>query len=330
MWKQKDHGLSKPKWVELLPSHLRPDGKRIRELEKLRTKFTIPHDLFSLRILSSSVTTRRVQKQCLEDFRIRNPEVSERELFRMVLISRIQAPAPESPGYSGMTEEKIDEVMRSINSFDELCSYIIALDEQEPSLPDSLDIGKRMDEILSQEETEKKALSENLIRLLENTYYSLKNKYPDRDEHWYLANTWLSRYGSTKQAKQKGSKLTQFIAYKDTHQFSILEPPKSIRGLVLFLVYKELGEQQALHCTSEFNLIIEPVMKIRADNLLLDKYKEKNPRTWEENRIEDNTSFSLYWFFKGLEFERDNPERANKILERAEKLWEENEKKNNT
>jgi len=71
-------------------------------------------------------------------------------------------------------------------------------------------------------------------------------------------------------------------------------------------------------------------MKIRADNLFLDKYKEKNPRTWEENQIEDNTSFSLYWFFKGLEFERDNPERANKILERAEKLWEENEKKNNT
>ena len=280
-----------------------------------------------MRVLGSPATTRKVQKRCLEGFRVRNPGASEKELFRMVLISRIEAPPLESPGYSGMTEEKIDEAMRSINSFDELCDYIIALDEQETASPDPFGIGKRMDEMLAQEKIDKKAPSENLIKLMENTYYGLRKKYSDRDEHWYLANTWLSRYGSTKQSKQKGPKLTQFIAYKDTHQFSILEPPKSIRGLALFLVYKELGERQSLYYNSEFNLIMEPVMKIKAENLFLDKYKEKNHWTWERNQVKDDSPFSLYWFFRGLEFEKDYPEKAKELMERAEKSWEEDERR---
>jgi len=322
-----NHVLSKPKWAESLSSDLRPDKKRIREIEKLRIKFGIAHELFSMRVLGSPATTRKVQKHCLGDFRVSNPGASEKELFRMILISRIQAPPLESPGYSGMTEEKIDEAMRSISSFDELCDYIIALDEQEPPSPDPFGIGKRIDEILAQEEMDKKAPSENLIKSLEDTYYGLRKKHPGRDEHWYLANTWLGRYGSTKQSRQKGPKLTQFIAYKDTHLYSILEPPKSMRGLALFLVYKELGEQQALHYASEFNLILEPVMKIKAENLFLDKYREKNPWTWERNQVEDDSSLNLYWFFRGLEFERDNPEKAKKLMERAEKRWEEDEKR---
>jgi len=173
----------------------------------------------------------------------------------------------------------------------------------------------------------KKAPSEDLIKSLEDIYYGLRKKHPGRDEHWYLANTWLSRYGSTKQSRQKGPKLTQFIAYQNTHLYSILEPPKSIRGLVLFLVYKELGEEQALYYNSEFNVVMEPVMKTKAEKLFLDKYKEKNPWTWGKNQIKDDSPFSLYWFIKGLEFEQDNPEKAKKLMERAEKRWEEDEKR---
>lgn len=67
----------------------------------------------------------------------------------MVLISRIQAP----PSFE-MTEEEIDQAMKNINSFDDLCDYIVRLDEQEPALPDPLGIGKRIDEILAQEEVD--------------------------------------------------------------------------------------------------------------------------------------------------------------------------------
>ena len=254
--------------------------------------------------------------------RIQNPGISEKELLKMVLISRMQS--SEIHGYPGMTEQEIDQAMESINSFDELCDYIIALDEQKPSFPDPLGIGKRIDAILAQEE---KALAENLIKSLEQTYFDLRKRHPDRDEHWLLANTWLKRYGSAKEARQKGSELMKFIAYKDTHLFSILEPPKSIRGLALFLVYKELGQQQAIHYSSEYSQIMEPIIKSRERHVFLDKYKERNRRTWTDNQVKDTSPYSLYWFLKGLEFEQERPEEAEKLWNEAEKLWNEIEKR---
>lgn len=139
--------LFKPNWVKILLLDLRPDKKRVEELEKLRVEFAIPHEALAMRVMSSPVTTRKVQRKCLETLRIQNPRKSERELFKMVLISRIQAP----PSFE-MTEPEIDEAMKNINSFDELCDYIITLDEQESAFPDPLGIGKRIDEILALEE----------------------------------------------------------------------------------------------------------------------------------------------------------------------------------
>ena len=60
----------------------------------------------------------------------------------MVLISRIG---------TEMTVKEIDKAMKSINSFNELCDYIITLEGQEPSFPDPFGIGKVIDEILAQE-----------------------------------------------------------------------------------------------------------------------------------------------------------------------------------
>ena len=267
--------------------------------------------------MSSPATTVKVQRQCLENFRMQNPEVSEKKLFRMVLISRIQT--REVCGFRGMTNHKIDEAMKDINSFDELCGYIISIDEQEPAFPDPLGIGKQIDEILAQEEVEKKAPAENLIKSLEQTYFDLRKNHPDWDEHSFLANTWLKRYGSTEQAKQKGTELMTFISYKDTYQFAILDSPKSIRGLALFLVYKELGEELAIFYVSEFDLIMESIIKSKEQRTFLDKYKEKNPRTWKENQVENESPYSLYWFLKVLEFEQEHPEEAEKLVKEIEK-----------
>jgi len=187
--------LFKPKWVKLLPPDLRPDKKRISELEKLRVAFDIPHEALALRVTSSPAITRRVERNCLEIFRIQNPQATEEELLRMVLVSRMQRP----PAIE-MTEQEIDKAMESINSFDDLCDYIVK-SEEEYSFPDPLGIGKRIDEILAQEEVDKKAPAQNLITILEATYSQLREKKPDRDEHWFLANTWLIRYVSSKQAK---------------------------------------------------------------------------------------------------------------------------------
>lgn len=166
------------------------------------------------------------------------------------------------------------------------------------------------------EELDKEGHAENLVKSLEQIYFDLRENHPDQDEHWFLANTWLKRYGSTGEAKQKGAAWAKFVAYRDTHQFSILEPPESIRGLALSLVYKELGEEQASRYESEFFQIMEPIVKSKADGVFFDKYKQRNPLTWEEFQAEDKSNYSLYWFFRGLELE---PERDEEI----EEAWDE-------
>ena len=135
----------RPEWFNLLPSHLRP-GKKwvIGELEKLRVECGIPHDALTMRIMSSPATTRKVQRQMLREFRNLNPEAPKKELLKMVLISRIT-----SPPSIDITEQEIDQAMENINSLDDLCDYIIALDEKEPSFPDTFGIGKQIDEILA-------------------------------------------------------------------------------------------------------------------------------------------------------------------------------------
>jgi len=152
--------LFKPKWFNLLPSNLRPDKKRISELEKLRRAFNLPHEVLATGIMSSPETTRKVQRQMLREFRNLNSEAPEKELLRMVLISRIT-----SPPSIDMTEQEMDQAMENINSLDDLCDYIIELDELDEkekgsSFPDISGIGKKIDKILAQEEVEKKAPEE--------------------------------------------------------------------------------------------------------------------------------------------------------------------------
>jgi len=144
--------LFKPKWFNLLPLNLRPDKKRISELEKLRRAFNLSHEVLATGITSSPETTRKVQRQMLKKFRNINPEAPEKELLKMVLISRIT-----SPPSIDMTEQEMDQAMENINSFDELCDYIIALDEKESLFPDISGIGEKIDKILAQEEIERKA-----------------------------------------------------------------------------------------------------------------------------------------------------------------------------
>lgn len=142
---------------------------------------------------------------------------------------------------------------------------------------------------------------EDLIQLLENTYARLREQNPDRDEHWLLANIWLARYGSSKQAKKEGAYWARFTAYKDTLEFSILRTPKSIKALALFLVYKELGEDAAAQYAMEYDQLYEKIYTCKNNHTFVDEYKKRNPQTWSENLIKDDSPYSLYWLFRGLE-----------------------------
>lgn len=163
--------------------------------------------------------------------------------------------------------------------------------------------------------------NKTLIHSLEQIYNDLRDKNHDKDEHWLLANVWLMRYRNRPEAKEKGKKLMRFIAYKDTFSFSMLDTPKSIRGLALFLVYKELGEQEAVDGAEEFAQIMESVQKIEGGDRLMNEYKQKNPFTWDEIQAEkDESVYGLYGFLKAADHLNKNPEEQKRVMKEIENL----------
>lgn len=156
------------------------------------------------------------------------------------------------------------------------------------------------------EKSENKMPAEDLIKSLEQAYSGLRQKHTDRDEHWFLANTWMEKYGSGEEAEEKGAEWARFTAYKETFEYAILEPPESIRALALILVFRERGEEEAKQYESEFFRLMEPVVKSKENRVFIDEYKERNPLTWKEVQVVDDSPYSLYWFFRGLELEQEH------------------------
>ena len=160
----------KPNWIKILPDYMRPDNNKIEQLEKVREKFNIPHETFAMRIAGSPVTTKKVQKYFLEEYRRQAPNASEKELWMMVLASRVDTYKNKiltDISVGNITQEeaanKFDEltaivdkyevIIEKINSFKELCDYIIFLDEKiigetYPSFG-PVEIGNTIDTILA-------------------------------------------------------------------------------------------------------------------------------------------------------------------------------------
>lgn len=137
----------KPQWARTLPDYMRPSSSVIAKLERLRKELDIPHDIFAAQVASGSVMTRRIQKHFLEDLRRQLPNSTEKELWVMVLASRVDTYknmilADISTGdlnsesakdkFDQLTSivQKYEDTVGKMRSFDELCDYIISLDEE--------------------------------------------------------------------------------------------------------------------------------------------------------------------------------------------------------
>lgn len=161
----------KPRWLKLLPQYMWPDDDKVKKIENLRKEFDIPGELIAMRTGSSRATTIKVQKHFLEEYRIKYPNLSEKELWACVLASRIDTYKQKiyEDGSTGAINEKeaknkLDKLIsitekaikitESINSFEELCDYIVSLDEKftwnNYSTHDPFDIGEMIDKILEE------------------------------------------------------------------------------------------------------------------------------------------------------------------------------------
>ena len=169
---------------------------------------------------------------------------------------------------------------------------------------------------------------EKIIQSVEKIYWQLKKDFPNMDEHWYLANTWLKRYGPTEAAKEKGKGLMNFLSYQDTSSFSILDSPKSIRALALFLLYKE-GFKEAKKYVYEFKKITQESRKYEENNTSFPIYKQKNPKTYAKAQIKNDPDFEgtpmhldLHGYIKAFEYHYKNPEKAKEDMRHLSKLMD--------
>ncbi|PKL47263.1 MAG: hypothetical protein CVV39_06020 [Planctomycetes bacterium HGW-Planctomycetes-1] len=142
-------GLFDPKiwWFEQLPSNLRPNESKVKELEKLRSHaifhiFPLPNDMFTEIILSSRWVVHRVQENVYMRAKEKMPDASEKELLETVFRSRL---FPQNPAGLEMTEEEFDKEMRNINSLNDLIQYFVQRDKEISRFcRDIFGIGKRI------------------------------------------------------------------------------------------------------------------------------------------------------------------------------------------
>jgi hypothetical protein len=126
-----------------------------------------------------------------------------------------------------------------------------------------------------------KALAEDIIKANEKTYWKVREERPGEDEHFYLATTLLRRFEARKKLGQDLGLLNDkenlnLVTNSETMSFSVLDPPKSIRALALYIVYKEVPSE-AYRYEEECNRIMEPVMKMEENGTFMDLYRKKNP-----------------------------------------------------
>ncbi len=125
-----------PKWIKLLPTHLKPNKRQIWELEDIRAMFGISNKLFAKFILTLPTAVREEIRYRFEYLRTLNPEKSDKELCIMILLTLFSDP------------NRLSQAFNSINTLDDLCNYITTLTEYPP---DPWGVMKEMDKILAQE-----------------------------------------------------------------------------------------------------------------------------------------------------------------------------------
>ncbi len=104
------------------------------KLEELRASLQMRDELFMMSLASSPWAVVRSQEAILESLRQQIPDADERKLWTAVLLSRLEiklkSPAPWDPPPDEIRRrmDNIQDVMRSVNSWEEVLHYILSMD----------------------------------------------------------------------------------------------------------------------------------------------------------------------------------------------------------
>jgi len=107
----------------------------------------------------SQWTVKRTQRFCLEQNKKQMPNASEQELWKAVLLSRLQtklmSPPETDPFAKPLSQEEIlsrieniDNIVSGFKSFDDVLDYIITMDEEENRFNDPSGIQDELNNLL--------------------------------------------------------------------------------------------------------------------------------------------------------------------------------------
>jgi hypothetical protein len=126
--------LFAPAWLKMLggvESIL--TTKQIRELERLRKEYGIPHDLYSLGVAASSELGKIIIRRDYKNFKMLHPNLSEKQILTALLQHENQT-MEQSGSTEVMTEDQIAQAMAGINSIDDYCNFVVELEHREQPL----------------------------------------------------------------------------------------------------------------------------------------------------------------------------------------------------
>jgi len=145
---KEDPMLSTPEWYKMLPEGFKPiEEDKIKALEKIRIKTRTSHENCVLSILSTPWAVERAQYASLEVAKRTYPKFSERDLWRRVLVARLQtftysvSEGVETHEYSKLSPKEllqrieklamnIDLILKDFNSFSALVTFTICIEEE--------------------------------------------------------------------------------------------------------------------------------------------------------------------------------------------------------
>ncbi len=127
-----------------------------------------------------------------------------------------------------------------------------------------------------------KLMGEEIVDTQLRTYQQCKRANPDLEEHEVLANVWFSRRKTLEQftGQRTDDQTLSLLAFTETHLFSVLDYPDSVRALGLYMVNKERPDIIAQHpeFETEYGRLVEPVLRAQQDGTFPEWYQRKNPK----------------------------------------------------
>ena len=140
--------MIKYEWYRMLPEQFRPDDaepERIHALDALRQSWSLDHMLFSDILIQSYWATKRMQRQLYDDSKKLYPELSDKKLFKEIIMSRTISRIPMGLDIS---EEEVESIVDNLESIEELIEYILEKEREDES-PDPKQMRSNMNDQIS-------------------------------------------------------------------------------------------------------------------------------------------------------------------------------------